>query len=356
MSPKAFGLGLGLCLLLSLLGAALYNYTHDFSGLFARDFSVRRQEPNQHFVKMRWLMEEKGAGVQGLALGSSRLGNLDFTRTGDGRRWYNMTYSEGVPAEWLSDLRLLLKAGIRFEAVLLELNEASFRLAPEPHRQQYLRIPYGTPAENAKTYLMYLLRPFQYITGGEWNENIFDIYGTGRPLHPWADEAIDRDPAAHAADPRMDTPFVVPGSRLQETLAEIEAIHQLCVENGIEFGMYLGPTYYLSYLGYGEPQQAELEEFKRRLAAIAPYWDFTGLNPVTENRYYFYEASHYRPVVGDMIIDRIYREDGGCCPPWFGSFVTAAGVEAHLARQRQARQSWQAPAEPAYLPLAEEGE
>ena len=331
LSPKKFALLLLACMALALAGAAAYNYTHDFSGLYSRDFSVRRQEPNQHFVKMRYLMEHHGAGIKGLAFGSSRIGNVDLTAA-PGGPWYNMTYSEGLPAEHLRDMQLLLAAGIRPERVLLEVNEASFRLSPEAHKYQYIRLPYGTPAENFKTYVMYLLRPFNYITGGEWNENIFDIYGTGRPLHPWIDEAIEADPALHAKDPRLDESFVVPGNRLAETLSEIRALKELCKANGIEFSMYLGPTYHLSYLGYRGERREELKHFQRGLAAIAPYWDFTGLNPITEDRYYFYEASHYRPIVGDMIADRIFM-GGKKCPDWFGFFVTPENVDEHLKAQ-----------------------
>lgn len=331
LSPRKFGLLLLAFIFLALSGAALYNYAHDFSGLYSRDFSVRRQEPNQHFVKMRYLMENQGAGIKGLAFGSSRIGNLDLSGA-PGGPWYNMTYSEGLPAEHLRDLQLLLAAGIRPERVLLEVNEASFRLSAEPHKFQYIHLPYGTPAENFKTYVMYLLRPFNYLTGGEWNENIFDIYGTGRPLHPWIDEAIENDPAAHAADPRLDEAFVVPGCRLAETLAEIRGLKELCQANGIEFQLYLGPSYYLTWLGYQGARREELKGFQRGLAAIAPYWDFTGLNPITEDRYYFYEASHYRPIVGDMIADRIYG-GGEKCPAWFGTLVTPENVEGHLQAQ-----------------------
>lgn len=331
LSPRKFGLLLLAFIFLALAGAALYNYTHDFSGLYSRDFSYRRQEPNQHFVKMRYLMENHGAGVKGLAFGSSRIGNVDLT-SAPGGPWYNMTYSEGLPAEHLRDLQLLLEAGIRPERVLLEVNEASFRLPPEAHKFQYIRLPYGTPAENFKTYIMYLLRPLNYITGGEWNENIFDIYGTGRPLHPWIDEAIEQDPAGHAKDSRLDEAFVVHGNRLVETLSEIRAMKELCEANGIEFYMYMGPTYYLTYLGYQGERRNELKNFQWGLVAIAPYWDFTGLNPITEDRYYFYEASHYRPLVGDMIASRIFG-DGSKCPSWFGCFVTPENVMEHLKAQ-----------------------
>lgn len=47
-------------------------------------------------------------------------------------------------------------------------------------------------------------------------------------------------------------------------------------------------------------------EIQYRLAQITPYYDFSGLNRITTDDYYYYEVSHYRPIVGDMIIHRIF--------------------------------------------------
>ncbi|WP_280670793.1 hypothetical protein [Dysgonomonas sp. PH5-37] len=39
-------------------------------------------------------------------------------------------------------------------------------------------------------------------------------------------------------------------------------------------------------------------------------FDFSGKNPITESKYNYYERNHFRPLVGDSIMNRIYSGKG----------------------------------------------
>ena len=46
--------------------------------------------------------------------------------------------------------------------------------------------------------------------------------------------------------------------------------------------------------------------FKERLGDIIEYYDFSYIKNISENNFYWYETSHFRDIVGDKIIDKIY--------------------------------------------------
>ncbi|MGL5355948.1 MAG: hypothetical protein ACRDAQ_05285, partial [Cetobacterium sp.] len=52
-----------------------------------------------------------------------------------------------------------------------------------------------------------------------------------------------------------------------------------------------------------------LDVFKKKLLELTDYWDFAELNKFTENNYYWYEASHYRPILGELIFKKIFKDD-----------------------------------------------
>ena len=80
-------------------------------------------------------------------------------------------------------------------------------------------------------------------------------------------------------------------------------IKNICDENNIELIVFINP---IEHRTYEATNLDEFNDFKQGLAKIMPYYDFSGLNRITTDDYYYYEPSHYRPIVGDMIIHRIF--------------------------------------------------
>lgn len=95
-------------------------------------------------------------------------------------------------------------------------------------------------------------------------------------------------------------------NRIDEVIREIQEIKKLCDDNNIELTVIFNPLHITTY----ENQNKEkLSEFKSRLAEIIDYWDFNNINEVTTNNYYWYETSHYREIVGAMILKTIYGNE-----------------------------------------------
>lgn len=329
---KKFSIGLLLLMLLPLPLIAIYNVQADSSGIFRRDYECICYEPNQHFIKVRHLLENP-TKYDALIFGSSRVGNIHTEKLTTGRNYYNMTYSEGLPSEWLADIRLLIAHGIVPREIMLGVDDFSFRVDPRIHETQRLRIPYQE--NNLKTYMAYLLRNpepmfFKKLSDcrASGEGNTYDIEASGTVLHDFVDKRIEMDPDRHRKDERFLTPCHYKGERIAETIASLQAIKDLADNYGIKLIVFFNPIHHITYL---DNNMAELNEFKRELAAVTDYYDFSGLNAITTDSYYYYETSHYRPLVGDMILARIFGESQ-LADTDFGYYVTAKNVDEHLAR------------------------
>lgn len=88
----------------------------------------------------------------------------------------------------------------------------------------------------------------------------------------------------------------------------------------------------------------ELENLKRHLCAIYPIWDFSGYNSVTtlsaeKTPYsFYYECSHFKPCVGELILNRLYDRPDAL--DHFGLLLTPDTVNASLEQIKQDRLRW----------------
>lgn len=76
------------------------------------------------------------------------------------------------------------------------------------------------------------------------------------------------------------------------------------------------------YIEYLESlDQDAVKKYFENLGKITSYWNFTTINSITTNNQNFYEYIHYRKLVADLIIERIYSDKNIIFPDDFGIFV-----------------------------------
>ncbi len=136
------------------------------------------------------------------------------------------------------------------------------------------------------------------------------------------------DPAKHAKDPIFQKPWLSEGDRMGETLEEIRETVDLLKAHGVRLIVFINPIHKATYLATG------LEKFflfEKELSRITDFYDFSGLNSITTNNYYYYETSHYRLKVGALILARIFNDSSVKVPDDFGVLVTKGNIDQHLA-------------------------
>ena len=109
-------------------------------------------------------------------------------------------------------------------------------------------------------------------------------------------------------------------------MQSVAAIKTLCEEAGVNLTVAAGPVY-AEYLKNYEPET--VAQFYRSLAQVTPFWDFSSSSVSCEMRY-FYDGTHFRNNVGEMICARMTGRTDLWIPDDFGTYVTADTPEDYF--------------------------
>lgn len=131
-------------------------------------------------------------------------------------------------------------------------------------------------------------------------------------------------------------------ARRIELIVILHPVHALMLDAIRQAGLW--PTY--------ERWQADVVRIvEEESQGQTPVWDFNGWSPYTtepllgENGRspagrWFWEASHARAELGELILRRVFNTPAA--DPSFGVKLTCRGLAAHVRHQRAARQAWMA--------------
>lgn len=114
----------------------------------------------------------------------------------------------------------------------------------------------------------------------------------------------------------------------EQCMQSVAAIRALCEEAGVSLTVAAGPVY-AEYLKNYEPET--VAQFYRSLAQVTPFWDFSSSSVSCEMRY-FYDGTHFRNNVGEMICARMTGRTDFWIPDDFGTYVTADTPEAYFLK------------------------
>ena len=114
----------------------------------------------------------------------------------------------------------------------------------------------------------------------------------------------------------------VDAQEMEESLASVRRICELCEKKGIRLLVLCQPNYWEGAAQFSAADQAS---FRNALAQITDYWDFT-LTPVSYEPRYFYDATHFRNCVGAMVLARVFGDGSVYVPEGFGEYVPRGSV------------------------------
>jgi len=347
MSSKKWLLRYGILSSVFILSSVLFNYTIDSYRIFHNDYSKLFREPNQNFIKMNFLITQKHS-FDSFIFGSSRVGHINPLGIKNGN-YYNMTYSEGLPCEHLSNIKLLIKKKIKIKNIVIGLDDFSYKINPEVHKHSPMHLPhYQTdinPSSKLSFYTYYLFRkPSTFDMSRVAKQTLFntkyptfnyDIYNTGLPLVPLKKKNyIENHIEEHINDKKFLIPSHYVGNRIEETIKSIKEIVKLSKKYNFNLVFFINPIHKTTYL---DTNFNDFQNFKKRLAQVSDYYDFSGLNKITTNNYYFYETSHYRDITGELIKNRLftssYRDD-------FGVYVSKENIDTHIENLKKSYQTF----------------
>lgn len=103
-------------------------------------------------------------------------------------------------------------------------------------------------------------------------------------------------------------------------------IKKLCDDKNINLQVIVFPIYWEDFDNYNID---ELETFYRDLGGITDFWDFSKSTISTDSRY-FYDSTHFRNSVGDMMLAKIYGDDSVYMPEDFGKHVDSSNIDQFI--------------------------
>ncbi|RKM58798.1 hypothetical protein D6855_11600 [Butyrivibrio sp. CB08] len=282
-------------------------------------------EPNKRYIKMRNVIKNPDK-YDSLLFGSSRVGYFDVSKMSDGK-CYDMSYSEGLPAEHLEDLEILISKGIVPKNVYIGLDDIAYFVDPSSHQKMLYRKAYPwnkNPISKLKFYLGY----FDLITiseslevSGAFTDNDPDFGGR---LLETGTERLDMPTGFDESDTAPTwSDYYAPRKEVFEDIAAIKA---LCEENNIHLVFFTNP---INIYTYEKDVENGYIDFLTELANTTDYYNFSGINDITTDMSYYYETSHFSPEVADMMIACMLEgeADPQLTEQGFGVYVTSENTE-----------------------------
>ncbi|MBR4718902.1 MAG: hypothetical protein IKP31_01525 [Lachnospiraceae bacterium] len=261
-------------------------------------------EANKNFIKTRYLINHKDE-FDSLLFGSSRAGFTDVEALPDGK-YYNLCSSEAVPAEHVRLLKILIRHGFVPKNVTVMMDDISCFVDPAIHDQMLYRLPY--PDDTVSSWFDFYVKYCDILTTWEaWREV--------KDYEPTDDDYTAR--FRRSGSERLNAPSSFHDEdevgywadyyelRIDEVMADIKELKQICEDNNITLRIVTNPLYYKTY-------QRDIEngyiDFLYALAGEVDYWNFSSFSEITMNEQNYYETSHFVPAVSYKMMDVVYYD------------------------------------------------
>ncbi len=221
-----------------------------------------------------------------------------------------MTFSGAMPKEILEILQLFIENKIEIKNIILGIDDFDFYTEPKAHEEILYKISYKKLKEDKYNFLKYYLlkNPFNKINYTylfKKEKAHCDILNTGKWKKEYADIQIENDIEAHKTKLSNIKINKSPINRIDKTIKEINQIVKICEKNNINLTIIYLPLYKNTYMA----NKDLIDKSRKELQKIISYWDMVEIKGFTDNEYYWYEESHYRPILGRKILKQIFKEN-----------------------------------------------
>lgn len=316
-----------LVVIFALCSTAIINVYMDRYGIFKNDYTEQVYLPNQRYVKINYVLNNP-TKYDSFIMGSSRAGFINAKNI-KGGNFYSLDFPLASPYELLRYLNIFIKNKIKIRTIILCLENDSFKAdaapdAPIVSRKDPLFFYYpDTLQQKINFYFKFLaLNPFlpntetlkfnpvtTFDSGSD--SQLIDLQTYERPKHKIT--KVYKNPA----------PYNMVNIKL------LKEFVSTCKKNNINLIVLIVPELEKSYYAGGIPKY---NYYKKKLAEVTSYYDFSGVNSYTTNDSNFYDYRHFDFYSGEKILERIYNENKFSKPEieGFGDYVTKDNINEHI--------------------------
>ncbi|NPD45558.1 MULTISPECIES: hypothetical protein [unclassified Lentimicrobium] len=315
-----------------------FNIIVDPYGVFFGNYRNSKLEPNKRYMKMKHVLNSPDR-YHSFIFGSSRVNALNPARINNSK-YYNMTYSAGIPKAHYQDICNLISHGVKIENLLISLDFEGILYGVEASENDLLRKkPPSTFIEKIKFFQSYIfyLPSWNYInlfyTKGSPLIDRSLVFENGITYNSFFESLSNKGKLAHNSSSRFLKPSGARKfpSRLNITIKEIENIVNLAKEHEINIQFFINPVHATTILNL------DLERYYRgleMLSELTDFYDFSDLNSITTNNLNYFETSHFTQGVGDLVIARIFNQYHPQLPNDFGRKVSKLNIIDHIEHHK----------------------
>ena len=115
-------------------------------------------------------------------------------------------------------------------------------------------------------------------------------------------------------------------SKYKECAESVKRIKEYCDKKNINFIPVNGPVYYDYFMGV--PKE-DVKRYYKALADATDFWDFS-ISSISLEPRFFYDETHFRNDIGEMIFARIFGDDSKYIATDFGTYITKENVSEYV--------------------------
>lgn len=297
--------------MLGVVAAWSVNYIVDPFGVFGTRFFPEYGYPQERYMKIEYLKNHPDYNT--FLIGGSRPGVIKtevVDRYFPGAKTYNLSLLDGIPSEFEKYIDWLVKNMPDLSHVIIQLDwPAGYKHDPKNAQLNEFHPDISGRSRNgflldflAKINFRALseaisnntggLNQFEYdFTKGYWSRSLRDKQiDTNCDLYKASEELFSD---GNKSRKKLDTAL------LSETLAAIARIKSLLDKKNVKLTLFLSPfnNHQLDAI-----EVNDYEQFVTQLVKITDFYNFMYYNKVTKDDCNYYEASHFRPYIGDLVV------------------------------------------------------
>ena len=320
----------------SLIGV---NYIVDPLGILHTNFLKQDHQLNDRFIKLEFLTKNKNK-YNSYLFGSSAIGDTSpkvLEKYIKNSKFYNLTLSAGNLKDSLIHLNYFIDNNFIVDNLYLQIDISNINFVESD--LGYLR-KYYPPVINKslnRFYLEYLVS-FQpravlgkikknfngenkiekfFYTTGIWKNNDAE-----NKIKENCEDYVEQESTFHSTKKRFKL-----AKNTINSLKTIKKIVKLSNENNIKLHLFITPINKVRMDTY---RTDDYLEFIAGISEITNFYNFSGYNSVTINNCNYYTHTHYRPLVGEYVAAKIFKNKSIIVPDDFGVYVTKENIDEHL--------------------------
>ncbi len=345
---KRYVTGTVLLTFLFVFLVGVINYVIDPYYIFHSNFLKVNEYINERYNKIEYLKNAHNK-YNSYIFGSSRascLVNEDFEKYIKNSRFYNMTMSVATLSEEDKILRYMINNRYKIKNIILSV-DMDINLHYTFHNNDYLRYNHYLITKESPVLFYYrYLSAFSYkvmwdkikVNLGKKEKTphaFYDLENSGRFFFKTEEEKIAKDPIGYIKSlkelniNKVSRTIILKEEIFKQNMNAFRDIVSLCKKHNINLIVLIPPH------NYNIMNKMDIKSYftlLKEMAKIYPFWDFSGYNKVTENNRYFYESTHFRPLVSPWIAQRIFENRG---IEGFGEYVDFKNIENYLKKKEK---------------------